>query len=482
MRKLLVCSQKGGVGKTTTAITLAGATALSGTRVLLLDADPLSNIASALNLLEHFQRQTLRDVGIDLPGVIVTNVVPGVDVLSPYDAGGCSDDDLDGVLALLNTPALEEHYGCVVVDSPPFMGPNPGQLISACDEFLLVMRAEAMAYRTLPAFLELMQRSKTATQHPIKMRGILLTLPEGEEVGARWERELRGRLGTRVLPQVIPHDEAVTQASMAYQIISHANVQGPAAEAYRSVAETLELPTPSRDHIERISTVSALQLALSQSKATQRKPVVVAPPTPAPAPAPAPVARPRPSTGPITPVPLAPRPVLPAARRPEPVHLPEPEHTPPAAPAPTPRAPVPRVPTTGLPTPRVVRHATPATPPPVSAPLAEPVAEAPNSGFPLWMAVGCAMLAIGVGIGLRFAPLNALLPITVGIVVGALVLVVMKLSGTQDAPRPAPVAQPAAPIVPSLASNHEPQRPSSSRRLSGLNRRLKATPRDPRAN
>ncbi|MFQ3652234.1 MAG: AAA family ATPase [Gemmataceae bacterium] len=478
MRKLLVCSQKGGVGKTTTAISLAGATALSGTRVLLLDADPLSNIASALNLPEHFQRQLLRDVGIDLPGVLVTNVVPGVDVLSPYDAGGCSDDDLDSILALLGTPALEEHYGCVVVDSPPFMGPNPGQLISACDEFLLVMRAEAMAYRTLPAFLELMQRSKNSTQHPIKMRGILLTLPEGEEVGGRWERELRGRLGTRVLPQVVPHDDAVTQASLAYQIITHANVKGVAAEAYLSVAETLELAAVNRDHVERVSTVSALQLALTQSKATRKLAALSRPTAPAATPTPAPSAtvapRPRPSGPRHTPVPLAPRPVVPSVRRPEPVA--EPEFVPPSPP---------RVPASQLPPPRVVRAASlnSAAATPVAPPVAEPVPEPANNGFPLWMAIGCALLAVGVGIGLRFAPLSALLPITVGIVVGLLVLVVMKLSVSQDPPPSSAEPRPAAAYGPTpLASGPDAQRPSSARRLSGLKRRLKVTPRDTRAN
>ena len=83
MRKLLVASQKGGVGKTTTSMNLAAAVAASGTRVLLLDADPLSNISTALNLAEHPHRQSLRQAGIDLPGVLVTNFVPGLDVLSP---------------------------------------------------------------------------------------------------------------------------------------------------------------------------------------------------------------------------------------------------------------------------------------------------------------------------------------------------------------------------------------------------------------
>src|SRR6516165_6350286 len=94
VRKLLVASQKGGVGKTTTSMNLAAATAMSGsTRVLLLDADPLSNISTALKLYEHPRRQSLRSAGIDLPGTLVVNLVPGLDILSPYEEGFCSDTD-----------------------------------------------------------------------------------------------------------------------------------------------------------------------------------------------------------------------------------------------------------------------------------------------------------------------------------------------------------------------------------------------------
>ena len=91
MRKLLVASQKGGVGKTTTSINLAAAAAMAGARVLLLDADPLSNISTSLNLAEHPGRQPLRQSGIELPGMLVSNVLPGLDVLCPYEDGGCSD-------------------------------------------------------------------------------------------------------------------------------------------------------------------------------------------------------------------------------------------------------------------------------------------------------------------------------------------------------------------------------------------------------
>src|SRR5438270_1194262 len=138
VRKLLIASQKGGVGKTTTSINLAAATAMAGARVLLLDADPLSSISSSLNLAQHPNRQPLRRSGLDLPGTLCCGVIPGLDVISPYDEGGCTDEDLDELLRLLAVPAFEDCYSCLVVGSPPFMGARPSQLLSSCDEFLLV--------------------------------------------------------------------------------------------------------------------------------------------------------------------------------------------------------------------------------------------------------------------------------------------------------------------------------------------------------
>ncbi|HZY85887.1 MAG TPA: ParA family protein [Gemmataceae bacterium] len=240
MRKLLVASQKGGAGKTTTAMNLAGAAAAAGARTLLLDADPLGNVGTALNLAGHANRLALRDSGVDLAGALVQNVAPGLDVLSPYEEGGCSDDALDDLLRVLAAPAVQDGYGCLVVNTPPFLGANGAQLLAAADEYVLVMRAEPLAYRTLPAFLELVQRSLKPT-HTLQMRGIILTLPESEPAGGRWERELRGRFGNRIFTQVVPHDEEVAKAALFGQVLCQASPEAPAAVQYRGLAEALGL-------------------------------------------------------------------------------------------------------------------------------------------------------------------------------------------------------------------------------------------------
>ncbi len=261
MRKLLVACQKGGVGKTTTSLNLAAVTAQAGARVLLLDADPLSSISGALNLSAHPERQSLRQAGIDLPGALVANVLPGLDVISPYDEGCCTDSDFDELARLLKAPAFAKHYDCLIVDTPPFLGANPGQLVRTCDEYILVMRAEPLAYRTLPAFLELVQRSQTAENH-LQMRGILLTLGEGEPPGDRMERELRGRFGSRVLPHVIPFEDEVGQEILFGRIISQSNPDSGVARAYATLSDSLNL-AERKTAAGSVTLVSLLQAAVS---------------------------------------------------------------------------------------------------------------------------------------------------------------------------------------------------------------------------
>jgi chromosome partitioning protein len=487
VRKLLVASQKGGVGKTTTSINLAAAAAMAGVRVLLLDADPLSSISTSLNLAEHPRRQSLREAGIALPGVLVCDVIPGLDVLSPYEDGGCSDDDLDQLFALLASRAFQEGYGCLLVDTPPFMGASPGQLLATCDEFVIVMRAEPMAYRTLPAFLELVQRQKTpAGNRAIKMRGILVTLPEGEQSGGRWERELRGRFGTRILPDIVPYDDVVNQSRLFGQIVGHEHRQSPVAEAYHALAESLELASASRDSTARPSAASTLLLAWASLKPSP--PAVRPAPIPAKAPSPAPLFAAAPGGLRTPPTKAPPPPVEPV----EPLDQEEVDLAedmapdldeldahildqaasvaplPPIAPsaaleplAPLP-APPPVRPSSFRSNPRPVEPRAPAP-----APVKVARAPAPTSrGFPIGVRFLLVGVALTIGLGLRFLDLpDAMIPIIVGLAVAVVVILGMVYLMPQQDEEPEHVAAP----VPA-------PRPAGklSNRLSGYTRRASA--------
>lgn len=415
MRKLLVASQKGGVGKTTTSMNLAAAAAQSGTRVLLLDADPLSNIGTALNLAEHPQRQLLRETGIDLPGLWVPNLVPGLDVLSPYGGEHCSDAEFERLLRAVATPTMRQVYGCLIVDVPPFMGGNAAQLLHSCDEFLLVMRAEAMAYRTLPAFLELVQRSSRDGQ-ALPMRGILLTLPEGEQPGCRWERELRGRFGSRVLAEVIPHDESIGAALRTGQIGSHTHADSPAGRQYHQLVGKLGLSEESNPAVEVERILQSLREAATavgpsvaapcETKKTMEEPLLSLP-------------EPEPIK-PISPSSHRPRRLSRSGENLRPAR-PERSHPPASSPSPVRMKVVPE------------RTPPPEEPIPVAPPAVPPTLNTNNANalaqlWPLWILLGAVL-----GGGLRFVPLTAsLLPILVGLGVALLVVVGLYALAAQE--------------------------------------------------
>lgn len=496
MRKLLVASHKGGVGKTTTCINLAAATAQAGSRVLLLDADPLSAVGAALNLAEHPKRKPLRQVGIDLPGVLVTGVVPGLDLVSPYEEGSCSDADLNELLTLIATSGFANCYSTMIVDTPPFMGANPVELLNVCDEFIVVMRAEPLAYRTLPAFLELVQRSKNPERN-VQMLGILLTLPEGEPMGARWECELRGRFGTRILPQVVPFDDEVGKALLMGKIVSLHNPDSSASQQYLALTETLGLKREqaSVTSLSGETPLTALATAYQETRtsvlagASRRDPSNPTSSTTGLSAIPrrgmvkeVEVPK-RPTDDTIrsldeTSVPLPEEPDLPLANEPPEleapplsddfVSLPEPEPEPEPKPKPKPVVAAKR------PAPAPVRPVAPArssapakSAVPSRAPV-KPVAKAPapapkpartglNTNYPWLIWVG---LATAAGVGLRFVKLpEFMLPIVVGIAVaGAMVLVLRLLlnPGEPATPKPQPQPQP-------QSRSRQPVRPGERR-------------------
>ncbi len=170
-----------------------------------------------------------------------------------------------------------------MIDSPPFLGANPSQLVGACDGLVIVARAEPLAHRTLPAFLELVQRSRG--ERPVRTHGVLVTLPDGEVQGGRWERELRGRLGSKALPQVIPYDEAVGQASETGRIFAEASPDSPAAVQYHHLAEALKLaddPLPLKKAAGAAALLAAAAALLEPVGASARAPVTTGAASPRP--------------------------------------------------------------------------------------------------------------------------------------------------------------------------------------------------------
>jgi chromosome partitioning protein len=280
VRKVLIASQKSGVGATTTAVNLAAAAAQAGGRILLLDADPLGCLSVMLEAPQRGRRRELRQLGVPLPGALWAGVLPGLDLLAPYEEGLSSDEDLEALLEGLETAAEAAAYHCVLLDSPPFLGERPRHLLRHCDEFLMVLRAEPMAFRTLPLLLNQLPIIEQE-DGGVVLRGILLTQP----VAGTWETDLRRYLGRRALPQTIPVDEAVVRAAAQGCPLVVGQYPSAAASQYQELMQFLELHRPVVRVERRLVPAAAAPAAAERLSATEsrRRAAGSKPPLPSPA-------------------------------------------------------------------------------------------------------------------------------------------------------------------------------------------------------
>lgn len=183
-RVICIANQKGGVGKTTTAVNLASAMAALGKKVLLLDMDPQGNASSGLGIDKHKLRQTVYQVLLQeatLADVTLDTQVPNLR-LAPANknlAGG--EIELVGVIARENRlrRALEtvrSTYDFVFIDCPPSLSLLTINALTAADSVLVPLQCEYFAMEGLSQLMETVKLIEKNLNASLKLEGILLTM------------------------------------------------------------------------------------------------------------------------------------------------------------------------------------------------------------------------------------------------------------------------------------------------------------------
>jgi chromosome partitioning protein len=246
---LAVVSQKGGVGKTTTAINLAVALARRGKKTLLVDADPQGSVRYGLGLSTAATRVGLSDylAGThDIHEVVRTTNLPWLRVVS---VGGVTEsaahDSYQHQLAQssrtveLFTRARERGY-IIIVDTPPGLGPVVHRVLACSQHVLVPLQCEPLALQTTTQILRGI-RAALAENPGLALEGILLTMvepgnPASERVAAYVREQLPRGL---VLDVVVPRTPASVEAFAAGQPVVLRTPEDPAAQAYRALADLL---------------------------------------------------------------------------------------------------------------------------------------------------------------------------------------------------------------------------------------------------
>ena len=253
LRVLSVSNQKGGVGKTTTAINIGAALAAVGERVLILDLDPQGNASTGLGVRRGQRRTTAYDVivnGAAIPDAAVHTALPGLDLIP-------SDPDLSGVeLELAQAPrrsfrlrdaidALRAQadagsYTYVLIDCPPSLNLLTVNAMAAADAVLVPLQCEFFALEGLTQLMRTVELVRGNLNPRLEIQGVVLTMYDrrnslSDQVAA----DVRAHFGDKVYDTVIPRNVRVSEAPSFGKPVLVYDLKCAGSQAYLRLAREL---------------------------------------------------------------------------------------------------------------------------------------------------------------------------------------------------------------------------------------------------
>ena len=245
-----IASQKGGVGKTTTAINLGACLAQESRRVLLIDIDPQGNASSGLGFNGNDQRLSTYEVLIghsEIKEALQTTALSNLDLLPAGQRLSGAEVELVGMLAretrLKNSLAsIRDAYDYVLIDSPPSLGLLTINSLTASDSVLIPLQCEYLALEGLTQLISAVRLVQDHLNPSLRIEGVLLTMFDARlNLSQQVADEARKFFSDRVYRTVIPRNVKLSEAPSFGKPIVLYDAHSTGAESYRELArEVLE--------------------------------------------------------------------------------------------------------------------------------------------------------------------------------------------------------------------------------------------------
>ena len=249
MAKIIaICNQKGGVGKTTTAINLGAYLALSGKRILLIDIDPQGNATSGLGINKHDLKASIYDLLMDerdpKPLIIATGISNFSLLPSTISLTG-AEVELVGVMGreyrlkkALST--LSTEYDFIIIDCPPSLGLLTINALAAADSVLIPIQCEYYALEGLSQLVNTVNLVKANINSQLAIEGVLLTMADYRtNITNEVINEARKFFKEKVYNTVIPRNVKLTEAPGFGKPIALYDKMSMGAQRYSEFADEL---------------------------------------------------------------------------------------------------------------------------------------------------------------------------------------------------------------------------------------------------
>ena len=237
-----IANQKGGVGKTTTALSLSSALALSGRRTLLVDLDPQGSASSGLGvsvqtgLYQALMGQCLLKEVVFPTSVHKLDLIPANTDLAGAEIELVNETERVFFLKKIIS-TVKQNYNFILIDTPPSLGLLTLNALCASDAFIVPLQCEYYALEGLSRLLETAREVKERWNFSLKLQGILLTLFDARNsLSYRVEQEVRRHFEKQVFQTIIPRNVRLSEAPSFGKIIFQYEPHCLGAMAYEQLA------------------------------------------------------------------------------------------------------------------------------------------------------------------------------------------------------------------------------------------------------
>lgn len=243
---IAIINQKGGVGKTTTALNLSAALGEQGKEVLLVDLDPQGNATSGLGIEKNDVDRCIYDAllnDVPLEEIIIPDVYQGLDLVpATINLAGA---EVELVTAIARENRLKDalgkfrgKYDFIIIDCPPSLGLLTINSFVAADSLIIPIQTEFYALEGVTKLLESMKLVKTRLNPALDIYGVVLTMYDARTTLAKQvANEVRNYFGDKVFETEIPRTVRLSEAPSFGQPITQYEPDGKGAKAYTQLAK-----------------------------------------------------------------------------------------------------------------------------------------------------------------------------------------------------------------------------------------------------